>query len=270
VSGGDTYTMIAAGDAHSCGIVSGGGVKCWGSGSNGRLGNGSTANKLVPTTVTGLPGAASWISAGDAHSCAVVTNGANHEVWCWGAGSSGRLGNGGTSDATAPVKATGITTARTVSAGAQHTCATTTTGTVYCWGNNGSGRLGDGSTSNSNVPVLVQNSSGGATLAVSTTAIVAAGDDFTCVAGVGASNQVACWGSNTNSTLGDGGSSSSTRAKIIPTSSNATWVAAGDDHACAIMSGLGYCWGTNLDGRLGDGTTASSSTPRLVGVLECN
>ncbi len=44
---------IAAGYAHTCAIVAGGGVKCWGDNWNGQLGIGSNENQNRPADVTG-------------------------------------------------------------------------------------------------------------------------------------------------------------------------------------------------------------------------
>ena len=269
VSGSDTFVTVTTGTSHSCGIVSGGGVKCWGYGANGRLGTGSTANRLTPTSVTSLPGAAQWIAAGDAHTCAVVVNGSNREVWCWGMGLYGRLGNNGSSDSSVPVRASGITAAATVAAGQVHTCATTSTGFVYCWGYGANGRLGNGSTSNSSVPVQVQISAG-TPLSLTASGVVTAGGDFSCVTSASASGQLACWGNNASGQLGDGTTTSSTRAKLLPNSASASTVSAGTAHACAIISSQAFCWGSNGNGRLGDGTTQTRTAPRAVASEECN
>ena len=45
---------VAAGLGHSCALLTGGRVDCWGSNSNGQLGTGDTNNRLTPTGVTGL------------------------------------------------------------------------------------------------------------------------------------------------------------------------------------------------------------------------
>jgi alpha-tubulin suppressor-like RCC1 family protein len=44
------------------------------------------------------------ISAGNSHTCAVVSGAAK----CWGYGSSGRLGNGAFTDSNVPVGVTGL------------------------------------------------------------------------------------------------------------------------------------------------------------------
>ena len=45
---------ITAGDLHTCVLVTGGGVDCWGYNSYGQLGTGDTTNRLIPTAVKGL------------------------------------------------------------------------------------------------------------------------------------------------------------------------------------------------------------------------
>jgi hypothetical protein len=99
------------------------------------------------------------ISAGGHHSCGLDASG---NAYCWGWNSAGQLGNGSTASSNTPVAVSMPAKVRfaSISAGAQHTVALTSTGAAYAWGFNERGQLGDGTYTNSNEPVAV---SGGIT-----------------------------------------------------------------------------------------------------------
>lgn len=145
---------VTAGAAHACAVTSVGGVKCWGQGTAGQLGNNGLANSLVPVNVSNLSAGVGSVGAGGFHTCAVLSSGA---AKCWGNNASGQLGNNGTTTSKVPVDVVGLTSDVSFIVGGangSHTCAATASG-LKCWGNNADGELGNNSTTNSLVPADV-------------------------------------------------------------------------------------------------------------------
>ena len=145
---GRTAVAISAGNAHTCVILDNGSVSCWGHGGGGRLGNGDTEQRLSPTLTEtlGQGRTAVEISSGLDHTCVVLDNGS---VSCWGSGTYGKLGVGGssTNDEPSPQLIHSLGSDRTatkISSGNHHTCALLDNGEVTCWGQDNNGRLGHG------------------------------------------------------------------------------------------------------------------------------
>ena len=241
-------------------------MSCWGWGTYGQLGNGATSDKSTPTLTSslGTGRTAVALSSGGSHTCAILDNGA---VSCWGEGSDGRLGNGGTSDKSTPTLTSSLGTGRTavaLSSGGFHTCAILDNGAVACWGDGAYGQLGNGGTSDKTTPTLTSSLGTGRTAVA-----LSSGYHHTCA--ILDNGAVSCWGRGSGGQLGNGATSdifTPTLTSSLGTGRTAVALSSGAYHTCAILdNGDVSCWGMGFNGRLGNGGTSDKLTPTLTSSL---
>ena len=246
------FISVAAGADHTCGLTSGGAVKCWGENQGGQLGDGMRIDRSTPMDVDGLGNGVTAIAAGGSHTCALTNGGA---VVCWGSNWAGQLGNDTRLISRTPVGASGLeSSVLAITAGDAHTCALKTGGAVLCWGYNNHGQLGDGSTEDRYTPVDVVGLGSGAKAVV-------AGQGHTCA--VKTSGAVVCWGYNSEGQLGDGTTTdSNTPVDVAGLEDGVKAIATGWTHTSALTDGgQVVSWGSNWGGQLGDGTRMPSYVP---------
>ena len=265
VAGLTGVTSLISGARHSCAVITGGTVKCWGMNYFGQLGNSINANadtdldsSATPIAVSGLTGVVS-LSLGEYHSCAVITGGT---VKCWGRNYDGQLGNSidantdtNPDDSATPIAVAGLTGVVSLSLGYSHSCALLTDSTVKCWGSNYYGQLGDGTTNNSSLPVAVPALTGVATLTV--------GGNSSCAVLPGGAAK--CWGRNKKGLLGNGTTTDSSSPVSSTGFGNVAVLSVGPDFSCALLvSGTVQCVGDRWGGKLGDGSFAYRANPAVV------
>ena len=290
---GRTALQITVGSQHSCALLDNYSVKCWGRGTYGQLGIGSTAtigdgagemgDSLVAVAFA-AGRSARFIAAGSNHTCAILDNAS---VVCWGRGNSGQLGQGAITNIGHSGLATVATTlaidlgsgrtALAISAGDAHTCAILDNATIKCWGAGGNGRLGSGATTNlgdgagemGNSLGIVDVGSGRTARAIS------AGIAHTCAVLDNAT--VKCWGNGSSGNLGYENQNNvgdipnqmglNLAAVALGAGRTALAVSAGGTHTCAVLDNASLkCWGDGSSGQLGsNGIAAIGAGPYEMG-----
>ncbi len=245
VQGLNDVVEIAAGGDHTCALRSDGTIACWGSNSDGQLGQGPggpwTSEVPIPVPdLTGMRG----VCSGYRFSCA--TKG-DRSVVCWGDNSGMKLGFDAAAGSSVPIAVPDIADVELLACGVVRACVIHTDRTVSCWGH-------------SRAPAVVS----GVTNAVS----LALGESHACA--LRANGTVACWGSNEYGQLGRPSPTSSSSALVVPDLDDVVAIGAGYYHTCAVRSGGDVlCWGRNEHGALGTGDASAgvSITPLPVATL---
>ena len=261
---------ISSFDAHTCALLSGGFVQCWGLNTFGQLGDGTTTLAPAPVSVLDAPGGTAvsgyqMVAAGFDHTCAI--NGAGGAV-CWGRNIAGALGNDDVVDLPNPVAVTGLASGvQGIDAGWGLSCAKLSGGVIKCWGDNSFGQVGDGTSAG-----YTTNSSVASRLTPVSVSLqqsphqVAAGGYFACARTV---STVQCWGHHRFGQLGDGRQVVFPRASDVPGAiglqSGVAKVYARANTTCALLAGGSMqCWGANHFGSVGDGTYVVRTSPAAV------
>jgi alpha-tubulin suppressor-like RCC1 family protein len=249
-SGVQSATM---GAQHSCALVTGGAVKCWGFNGSGQIGNNSNVPSSLPLNVTGLGGGVLSIDAGSYHTCARF---AGTTPQCWGTNNFGQLGDGGTNNSLVPKAMTVVTGAVDKIEAGQNTTCVLAGGALRCWGDNSFGKLGNGTTTNSLTPVTPTGTAANVRDVIS-------GYLHTCA--LRTDGAAACWGYNIFGSLGSLRSNASLEPVLVTAARGLVDIAISINTSCAVSEiGAVTCWGHNDSGQLGNGTSAASSVPTFV------
>jgi alpha-tubulin suppressor-like RCC1 family protein len=180
------------------------------------------------------------------------------QLWSWGNGVSGRLGNGATTgNISTPVTTfAGGTNWKQVSSGNQHTAAIKTDGTLWVWGVVTSGRLG-------NAQVTTHRSTPVTTFAGGNNwKQVSAGGSHT--AAIKTDGTLWTWGYGVSGRLGNGVTTGNISTPVTTFAGGNNWkqVSGGFNFMAAIKTdGTLWTWGAGSTGRLGNNQTSIRSTP---------
>lgn len=276
-------TSMAASQFHSCAVLEGGRLKCWGGSWLGGLGlgdeltRGDEPNEMgdaLPPVDLGTEQYVLQVATGRDSTCALLRGG---KVKCWGDNRFGHLGLSekrayGTApsdmgDALPTVDLGDGASVRQLAAARADSrmCVVLDDGSVKCWGDCSTlGELGLGDTEpRGDDPDEMGNSLPRVQLGADfKVASLAVGHNHSCV--LSTAGTVKCWGSNSEGELGTGmrqtrGKTPESMGESLPLvdlgrGRRAVAVAAGYSFSCAILDhGRVKCWGANLEGQLGLG-----------------
>jgi len=290
----DSVQELSAGgfydSGHTCAIVAGGALWCWGGNRYGQLGLGTVVSQATPAFVSTMSNV-ERVSASAYHTCATIPSGA----WCWGANPNTELGDGTVTHRTVPADVHGLTSGVTgLGTGDWLSCALQN-GSAMCWGNNRSFQLGQPYTQTVSawpLTLSVANLTPGlatidgrldescalvsdtvqcwtygyaSTLIAENATGLSSTYSHSCALVIGA---VKCWGLNNNGQLGNGTTvSSGTPVDVIGLPGPASAIATGVSFSCAVVNTGAWCWGYNGQGQLGDNTTTQRASPTAVSGL---
>ncbi len=216
--------QLSAGGTTTCGVVSDGGVYCWGGNDRGQLGLDVSApaydaDRHPTPSMVALPGAAKRVDVGPTSACAVLANG---EVWCWGENAHGQLARATSTTAGVPAKAEmGELRIASTAMGSYTGLGLTEAGDVVSWG-------------------AVRDPEGSLAGRVSSLVI----DPRPFAIGLGSVAGLAAGAT-----------------KLHPPGPP-RWAWLGIGHACAVVKGELFCWGDSLKGALGMGHQELVVEPR--------
>lgn len=247
-----TAVAISSGGYHTCVVLDNGSVSCWGRGLELQLGYGGTNGKTTPTLTTSLGAGriAVALASGEEHSCALLRNAS---VKCWGKGSFGRMGSGGTTDQPTPTLTSSLGNGRTVGLSERDLDSdgilnifdavpyTSSATSSPVW----------------NVPGFQEGS-------IFSNTTLSSGGLHSCA--ILDNGSVKCWGRGNRGQMGNNLSTENNPTPILTNNlgagRTAVSISSGGEHTCAILdNGSVICWGNGATNQMGTGEGGMTKYP---------
>lgn len=278
--------QISSGQQHTCAIADDGAgtVVCWGTNEEGQIGQGELSVGVhYASPVLGVSGAVEVRAAGR-YSCALTDTG---EVFCWGSGEIGTLGNGENGHEYRSPTATKVMGAEDIidiDLSFTAACGVRSDGQVLCWGANASANFGFESELCGPFLMVTDveewfdspcQDTAREVPGIDSAAAVAVGGQFQCA--VLEDRTAVCWGSdNVWGQLGNGSDDDPMIGVLtaVVGLDEIEELVLGHRTGCAARTdGSLWCWGRNGSGQLGlgdagEGVGESASPIEVPGLGE--
>ena len=250
-------------------------VFTWGNNSGGQLGDGASADTLIPVDITEnfaleVDDMIVDIEVGGDNSFALTESG---DLFAWGSNENGKLGDGTEDDQYLPINVIDniglyyYETIEMMSLGGEHSMIVTSSGRLISWGANGEGELGDGSSTTNSTPTDVTSYLGLHTEEVVVQAIAGYGTSMALTS----EGRVMTWGNNEYGQMADG----TLESKSSPVDVTANFSFEEDEYIIEASTVEGFVialtnqnrvftWGYNDDGQLGTGDSTQYPLPQDI------
>jgi alpha-tubulin suppressor-like RCC1 family protein len=237
---------------HTCALLAGGDLWCWGSNDEGELGNDDQATFTSPVQVEGI-GAARDVGVGPIHTCVLLDDGS---VSCWGSSAGSALGDGQYVGRTTAAPVVGVSGAERLFTGGFFSCALAS-GALTCWGLSDENQMLDSSLLDGRTAKLVTPPEPAEQ--------VSSNSETVCM--LSQRGKLYCWGQNMRGEKGTGGTETHTLPVSSVLAGSVSQLALAQGQACALDGGTVSCWGAGLYGALGDGTRLARASAKPVSGL---
>ena len=179
-------------------------------------------------------------------------------AWGWGLNHFSQAGNNTCSPCTTPVQVSGLTNVVAISAGAYHSLALRSDGSVWGWGYNNDGEAGNNTCSPCTTPVQVSG--------LTNVVAISAGAYHSLA--LRSDGSVWGWGYNAYGQAGNNTCSPCTTPVQVSGLTNVVAISAGGWHSLALRSdGSAWGWGLNQVSQAGNNTCSPCTTPVQVSGL---
>ena len=269
VFAGKRIQSVTVGSAFACALTTDSTLACWGARNFGKIGDDEPASGTQgPPAQVALPPLAQnesvrAVEAGTNHACALTSL---HEVYCWGQGTSGELGNGASVSSSTPVRVQkpaglqgkAITKLRLSPSSSS---VVTADGDVWSWGMGRNYTLGNGLNADSSVPVAIVRN--GPLVGAKLVDVTRDGYSRICVLSEAGETYCAGYTTSTNSYLGVKNRNPVTTPTRLDETAGFTHrfseLTSANNMICGRGDGVVRCWGLNSSGSFGNGSTSPSA-----------